>query len=166
MERRFKRFDRFHFYEGEIIFEIIMKNQSEEAKDFINLGIVLNNKGEALMIKRVKPETGRDGSILSWAFPAGKQRYRETREECVKREILAETGYDVESVRQIDLAFHPQFSIMIVYHLCKLNNPEPIASPQEAHEVAEIKWVKPSEIKNLITTRLNPKVAKELKIEI
>ena|SRR3989344_2633798 len=164
MERRFKRFDRFHFYEGEIIFEIIMKNQSEEAKDFINLGIVLNNKGEALMIKRVKPETGRDGSILSWAFPAGKQRYRETREECVKREILAETGYDVESVRQIDLAFHPQFSIMIVYHLCKLNNPEPIASPQEAHEVAEIKWVKPSEVRGLITTALNPKAAKELGI--
>ena len=136
----------------------------EEAEDFINLGIVLNEKGEVLMIRRVKAETGKDDSVLSWAFPAGKQRLKETREECVQREILAETGYAVESIRQIDLSLHPQFPIMIVYHLCKLSSSEPVASPQEAHEVAEIRWVKLGEIRNLITTALNPKVAKELGI--
>ena len=141
-----------------------MPEHTEEAKDFINLGIVLNEKGEVLMIKRREPEIGKDDSVLEWAFPAGKQRLNESREECVKREMLTETGYDVESLRQIDLAFHPQFPIMIVYHSCRLNNPEPIAKPQEPDEVAEIRWVKPSEIRNLITTQLNPKVARELGI--
>lgn len=140
------------------------EKNSEEVENFINLGIVLNDKGEVLMIKRAKPENGKDDSVLVWAFPAGKQCLNETREECVKREVLAETGYDIESMRQIDLTFHPQLPVMIVYHMCRLLSPKQIKEPQEAHEVAEIKWVKPSEIRSLITTSLNPKVAKELGI--
>lgn len=136
----------------------------EESKKFINLGVVLNEKGEVLMIRRNKVEEGKGGSALTWAFPGGKQRFSESREECVKREILAETGYDVESLRQIALDFHPQFPVMIVYHLCRLSSPEPVADPSEPHEVAEIKWVNPAEIRSLITTALNSKVAKELGI--
>lgn len=137
----------------------------EEAENFLNLGVVLNEKSEVLMIKRVQPERGRDGSILTWAFPGGRQRLKETREECVKREILAETGYAAQSIKQISLDLHPQFPVMIVYHLCKLSSPKPLSEPQEPHEIAEIRWVKPSEIKNLITTTLNFGVAQELKID-
>jgi ADP-ribose pyrophosphatase YjhB (NUDIX family) len=133
-----------------------------EVEDFINLGVVLNDQGEVLMIRRVKPEKGSDGSVLTWAFPGGKQRLNESRADCVKREILAETGYDVESIREISLRPHPQFDIFIVYHRCRLLSPEQIAKPSEPHEVAEIKWLKPEEIKNLITTNLDPKVAREL----
>lgn len=136
-----------------------------ESKSFLNLGVVLNNKNEVLMIRRVKKETGTDNSILEWAFPAGKQKYEETREECVKREVLAETGYAVKPIKQIDLKKHPQFPVMIAYHLCLLENPEPVAEIIEKHEVREIKWVKPSEIKNLITTELNKKVQEELKLK-
>lgn len=134
----------------------------EEAENFLNLGVVLNEKDEVLMIKRAQPEEGKDGSVLAWAFPGGKQRLKETREECVQREVLAETGYAVQSIKQISLDSHPQFSVMIVYHLCRLSSPKPVSKPQEPHEIAEIRWVKPIEIKNLITTTLNPKVAKEL----
>lgn len=141
-----------------------MTEDKSEAKDFINLGIVLNKKGEVLMIRRSKLEKGQNDSVLEWAFPAGKQRYSESREECVKREVLAETGYDIESTRQIDMSFHSQFPIMIVYHLCKLKNENPVDEPKEVHEVAEIRWVKPSDVRNLITTELNPKVAMELGI--
>lgn len=135
-----------------------------ESNKLINLGIVLNKKGEVLMIRRKKPEKGKDGAILEWAFPGGKQFSNEEREEAVRREVLAETGYDVTSIKQIDLSFHPQISVIIIYHLCTLNNEKPIANPKEAHEVAEIKWVKPEAIKSLITTELNPKVAEELGI--
>ena len=133
-----------------------------EAEDFINLGIVFNNKGEVLMIRRVQKEAGRDGSVLTWAFPGGRQRLDESRADCVKREILAETGYDVYSIKEISLRPHPQFDVFIVYHRCRLVSSKPIAKPSEPHEVAEIKWVKPQEIKNLITTNLDPKVSKEL----
>ena len=137
----------------------------KEAKDFINLGIVVNDKNEVLMIRRKQKETGVGGAVLEWAFPGGKQRYTETREDCVKREILAETGYKIKSLRQISLKIHTQFPVMIVYHRCELVSPKPIAKPSEPHEVAEIKWVDPTQIKNLITTNLNPEVAKELGIK-
>jgi len=137
----------------------------KEAKDFINLGIVLNKKEEVLMIRRAKKEIGKDKSVLEWAFPGGKQRYTENRIDCVKREILAETGYDIAVIKEnISMRLHPQFPVFIVYHLCRLNSEKPIAKPQEPHEVAEIKWVKKSDIKNLITTDLDEKVAKELGI--
>jgi len=135
-----------------------------ESKNFINLGVVRNDKGEVLMIRRQKKEEGGDSSVLEWAFPGGKQRYSESRTECVKREILDETGYDVVSDREISMRIHPQFMITVVYHHCKLNSPGPIDGPKEPHEVAEIKWVKPEEIRNLITTDLDPNVAKILGI--
>jgi len=133
-----------------------------EAEDFINLGIILNDRGGVLMIKRVKEEVGGDGSKLTWAFPGGKQQMQESRADCVKREVLAETGYSVESFREISLRPHPQFSVFIVYHRCKLLSQKPVAKPSEPHEVAEVKWVKAQEIKDLITTDLDPKVSREL----
>ena len=141
-----------------------MENKQGECKNFINLGVVLDAKGNVLMIRRAKKEEGKEGAVLEWAFPGGKQKYEETREDCAKREVLAETGYDIKPIRQISLRIHPQFLITIVYHLCHLNFPKRVAEPSEPHEVAEIKWVKPEKIKSLITTDLDPLVAKELGI--
>ena len=140
------------------------EQEIKESKNFINLGVVRNGNGEVLMIRRRKKEEGGDKSILEWAFPGGKQRYEESRAECVRREILDETGYDVISDREISMRIHPQFMITVVYHLCRLNSPKPTAEPKEAYEVAEIRWVKPEEVKNLITTDLDPKVARTLGI--
>jgi mutator protein MutT len=134
------------------------QKKHEEADDFLNLGIIINSKKEVLMIRRAKPEKGEGGSVLKWAFPGGKQRLSESREEGVAREVLAETGYEVESLQQLDLQLHPQIMVTIVYHLCSLKSPEPIANPCEEHEVAEIRWVPVQEVKKIITTSLNSKV--------
>lgn len=136
----------------------------EEATKFINLGIVLNKQGEVLMIRRVQEEAGKDGGVLRWAFPGGKQRITESRNDCVKREILAETGYDVKPVKQISLRKHPQIDMFIAYHLCKLNSEDPVGKPMEPHEVAEINWIKVGEISKLVTTDLDSGVKKELGI--
>ncbi len=141
-----------------------MLNTRKESKTFINLGIVLNDKEKVLMIKRRVLEKGKDNSILEWAFPGGTQWTDETRQESVKRNILSETGYDIQWIEQIDLAFHPEIPVFIAYHLCSLASPDPIIKPKEVHEIAEIRWVKPQNIKRLITTTLNPKVANELGI--
>lgn len=135
-----------------------------ESQNFINLGVVLNKKGEVLMERRVRKEIGRGGAVLEWAFPGGKQRYSESRQECVRRETLDETGYEVKSLREISMRVHPQFLVTIVYHLCQLVSPEQVAEPREPHEVAEIRWVKPEEIPNLVTTDLDPAVLKVLGI--
>ncbi len=139
-----------------------LSTEDLEIEDFLNLGVVINDREEVLLIRRVKPEVGKDSSVLTWSFPGSGQRLGETREECVKRGILAKTGYDVESIRQISLRFHPQFSRFIVYHYCRLVSPKPVAKPSRPDEIAKIKWVKTEEIKNLITTDLDPKVSKEL----
>lgn len=143
-----------------------MASEVKEANNFINLGVILNDKGEVLMIRRVREETGSSGAVLRWAFPGGKQRLDETREVCVRREVLAETGYDVKPIQQISLRIHPQFKIFIVYHRCELNAPEPVAEPAEPHEVAEVKWIKPADIEKLITTDLDPNVRKTLGLKI
>jgi len=141
-----------------------MLDNRKESKTFINLGVVLNGKGEVLIIRRKVLEKGADGSVLQWAFAGGKQRFNESREECVEREILAETGYDIESIKQISVRVHPQFPVTIVYHLCSLNSPEQVAKPCEPHEIAEIKWVKPEKLTDIFTTDLDPFVARELGI--
>jgi len=141
-----------------------MTNQ-KEVKDFINLGIIINDKDQVLMIRRREKETGRQGAVLEWAFPGGKQRLDETRKQCVERETLDETGYDVESVKEISLRVHPQILVFIVYHLCKLKSAKPVAKPKEPHEIAEIKWIKKQNIKNLITSDLDPKVSQELNLK-
>ena len=133
-----------------------------EVKDFLNLGVVFNDRGEVLLIRRAQQEKGKDGSVLTLAFPGGKQRLSESRADCVKREILDETGYDVEPVREISLRPHPQFSVFIVYHLCRLVSSAPAKKPSEPHEIAEIRWVKPEEIKELITTDIDKKVSQAI----
>lgn len=147
--------------ELENILETFLQRESE-VKDFLNLGVVINGHGEVLLIKRVKEEKGTGGSALTWAFPGGRQRLSESRSESVAREVLTETGYKIKSIKEISFRLHPQFPVFITYHLCKLVSPKPVAKPKEPHEIAEIKWVKPKEIKKLFTTDFDPKVKREL----
>jgi ADP-ribose pyrophosphatase YjhB (NUDIX family) len=150
---------------SENVTKFFMTQEPETNEKFINLGIVLNKSGEALMIRRVKEEDGKDGSKLTWAFPGGKQRKDESREQCAQREIKDETGYDIKPVRQISLRVHPGFMILIAYHLCELNSETQVSEPIEPHEVAEVKWVKLNEIENIITSDLDPKVKRELGLD-
>ena len=141
-----------------------MDNSSEESKSFVNLAVTLNAKKEVLVIKRIKKETGKDGAVLEWAFPGGKQLLQESRKQCVERETLAETGYQVISENEISMRVHPQFPVLVVYHLCHLHEEKPVSLPKESWEVEEVKWVNPQELRTLFTTDIDPKVAKELGI--
>ena len=75
---------------------------------------------------------------------------------------MDETGYEVESIKEISMRVHPQILVFIVYHLCRLKSNKPVAKPKEPHEIAKIQWIKKQDIKNLITTDLDEKVSKEL----
>ncbi|HUW24424.1 MAG TPA: NUDIX hydrolase [Patescibacteria group bacterium] len=116
------------------------------------------------MVRRVKEEMGEKNRVLSWAFPGGRPEEGESRGQCVKREVLAETGYHVSPLREISLRYHPDLPVIIVYFLCRLEEPQPIQEPSEPHEIAETCWVRIQELMALITTSLDPQVAKELKL--
>jgi len=141
------------------------RTEPKKKASFVNLAVVENKQGEVLCIRRVVKETGKDGSTLEWAFPGGRQEEGETREACVAREVLVETGYTVKPLRQLNIRMHPQLPACIVYHLCALNESAPVAKPKEPHEVAEVRWVRPEILQTLITTKMDPVVAKTLRIE-
>jgi ADP-ribose pyrophosphatase YjhB (NUDIX family) len=141
------------------------KNIEKEKKpDFINLGVVLNKKGEVLIIKRKKKEITSSGKEFVWAFPGGRQEEGETREERVVKEVLLETGYKVKPLRQIHLRIHPDTLKMMAYFLCELED-ENQGEIVEIDEVEEVKWVKPEELKNYFTTDIDPEVKKVLGID-
>lgn len=137
-------------------------SESLEVEDLINLGVVVNNRGKVLLMKWLGHKEGRDKAVLTWGFPDGTQRLNESRNECVARGVLERTGYRVKSIKEISSRFHPQFPVFIVYHLCKLILPKPIAKPKKGYEIAEIKWVRPEEISKLFTTDFNLEVRREL----
>ena len=132
---------------------------------FVVVGIVLNKKGEVLIVKRRKTEITESGKEFKWSFPGGKVEPNETREKRVVEEILEETGYKVKPIKQIHLRIHPDSSILIAYFLCELESDLPIQEIKEVDEIEEIKWVKPSELKLYFTTDIDPEVKKLLNIE-
>ena len=147
------------------LLETVSRRRSSEVEDFLNLGVVVNNRNEVLLVRRKKQEKGIDGSILTWSFPGAKQRFNESRKECVIRGVLSETGYKIDPIREISFRFHPQFPVFIVYHFCRFASSKPIREPSQDYEIAEVRWVKSKEIKKLITTDLDLKVAKILGLE-
>lgn len=138
---------------------------SEIKKDFINIGVVLNKKGEVLIIKRKKIEKTVNGKSFIWSFPGGRQEKNESREERVVKEILLETGYKVRPLKQIHLRVHPDTLAVIAYFLCELESEKQVSEIQEVDEVEEVRWVKPEELKNYFTTDIDPEVKRVLKIE-
>lgn len=129
----------------------------------IAVGVLVNNSGKVLIMKRVRSEHGSDNSVLTWVFPGGKLDGSETFEQAVVREILFETGYKTKIIKQISERFHPQFNVPIKYFAVELAafTTKPI---QEIHEVETIKWVDPSELKDYFTTDLDKDVAKFLNL--
>ena len=140
-----------------------INTEKEKKPEFIVLGIVLNKKGEVIIVKRRRKETTLSGKELVWVFPGGKQE-GETREERVIKEVLVETGYKVKPIQQIHLRVHPDVLKMVAYFLCELEKEEPVQDIEEKDEIEEVRWVKPEELKNYFTTDIDPEVKKVLGI--
>lgn len=135
----------------------------EGLSSFIHLGVVRNRQDEILAVKRRNPEVKGGGTLL-WAFPGGRQKFNESREDCVKRTVASETGYVVKPIRQISIRVHPQLGVPICYHLCEPATTERAQEPAEGHEIIEIRWVPKIELQQLFTSDLDPGVARILGI--
>ena len=140
-----------------------MSDEKNE-KEIINLAVSINKRGEILMIRRAKEEIGKGDVKLTWAFPGGRQRSSETPEQCVRRETLDETGYAINPFLRISSRTHPQFDVFVIYHLCPLASQESVDKPNQPHEIAEIRWVKPETVLKLVTTDLDPSIKQLLEL--
>jgi len=80
-------------------------------------GIIIEN-GKILLIKRgAEPFKG------EWAVPGGRIEENESAEQCLKREMKEETGFDIESISLIGIYSNPERDprgIIAATYLCKI----------------------------------------------
>ena len=102
-------------------------------------GLVLNDKGELLMIYR----RGK------WDLPKGKLDEGETIEECAVREVMEETGAsNLERGELITVSRHEYFDRFLeedviketYWYLMKAKGEQNVI-PQTEEDITEIKWV-------------------------
>ncbi len=127
----------------------------------IVLGIVQDLQGQVLIVHRMKEVQISEGKTLSWVFPGGKIEPGETKGQAVAREVMEETGYEVEPQTIISERRHPQTGVLVSYLLCRVKSIEPYRVPS-MHEIRESKWVEPDDLFDYFTTDLDPQVAKVL----
>lgn len=116
------------------------------------------------MTRKVKPEKGKKGAKLTWVFPGGWPENGETLERALVREVLVETGFLVSVEKEISTRIHPEFPVELHYFSVRMISQKPLRPIEEKYEIAECKWVEPEEIKKIITSDLDPRVAKYLGI--
>lgn len=107
--------------------------------------IIMNQKGEILLEKRSKkmwyyPDM--------WGLPGGLIEYGETIEQAIKRELREELGVDSQIIKYgrpvMQLPEKKQNQYINTPVFCKI-----IGTPKPLDETSEIRWFKPSEIKNM-----------------
>lgn len=135
---------------------------SEDDNIIVNLGIVFNSQNQVLVIRRRDKETGRDGAILEWSFPGGRQLAGKDPAESLKEKIAAKTGYQTEVLKKISGRRHPQFPAEVNYFLCRLLPGEKAILASEAEKVAAVRWVAAGEITKLLAIDLDFEVFQEL----
>lgn len=109
-----------------------------ESKPVVSMAIIARD-GAVLMIRRRQKE----GELL-WAFPGGAVEEGETAEQAAVREVAEEVGLTVESESVLGRRVHPKTGREMVYTACAFVDGEPTVLDEE--EIAEVAWVKHSEI--------------------
>jgi 8-oxo-dGTP diphosphatase len=81
-----------------------------------------------------------------WEFPGGKIESGESKQECLKRELIEELGISVHLLRELNSSIYdyPQFSITLYPFVCTIEPGE-----ITLHEHASLVWLKPTELHTL-----------------
>jgi len=80
---------------------------------------------------------------LKWEFPGGKIDQGESREECLRRELVEELGINVSVGKSLPPATHDYaaFTVTLYPFICSIVSGEIVL-----HEHAEISWLHPEEL--------------------
>jgi A/G-specific adenine glycosylase len=105
----------------------------------VAIAVIINEEGKLLIDKR-RPE-GFLGGL--WELPGGKKKSNETFKQAVQREVLEETGMQVEAVKKLCIVKHAysHFSVTLHAYLCK-----PLSDKARPLGCEQVKWVRPAEL--------------------
>lgn len=129
-----------------------MSSRKEPLK--VALGIVFE-EGKVLIIERAKQE----GS-LTWAFPGGKIDPGEDSSHAVVREVLEETGVEVNQLSLLGEILHEDRNVHISYWRAEAFRGE--ATIMEPDKALSVLWATPAEAEARFTSPIAPCVRKAM----
>ncbi|PGL71418.1 NUDIX hydrolase [Bacillus sp. AFS055030] len=130
-------------------------------------GICINLKGQILMVLQGRPDEKK-----RWTVPSGGLEKNESIEECCKREVLEETGYEVEVIKQLLIKEGISYGFQVEVHYFEVEIIGGDAKIQDPDQlIYEIAWKSVDEIfelelsfpedRNLLIDLINKKVNKQ-----
>ena len=118
-----------------------MSDREYPARPIVGIGIVVIKDDTVLLVRRGKPP-----NVGAWTLPGGAQELGETAEEAARRELLEETGLEVETLHfaatvdniRRDAAGRVRFHYTIIDFATRWVSGEPAA----ATDVTEAAWAR------------------------
>lgn len=114
----------------------------------IVVAIIRNENGDILLARRNEPEL--KYAHDKWEFVGGGIEFGETPEEALIREAKEEAGVEIEVVKLLpkifDEIFKDKTHVIILSYECKITHGK--LKIVTDHEIAELKFVPLSEVKN------------------
>ncbi|MBI4088908.1 NUDIX hydrolase [Candidatus Kaiserbacteria bacterium] len=118
----------------------------EKKTKVVALGLISNDKGEILIIQRSDPKI--KDAHLRWDIPGGTNDFGEVLEDTVKREVLEETGLEIEIGKLLSKCVtrmweHEEYlqHTLVFCYLCKVIKENPL--PHKDHKIADMRWERP-----------------------
>ncbi len=110
--------------------------------------IIQNSKKEILLGKRSKNLSSFPGY---WGLPGGMPEYNEKLEDTAKREVKEELGINIKLIKKSKNTYETFPSKICRFHSVDIPFYAKIISgtPKPKDETQDVKWFKPSEIKNM-----------------
>lgn len=110
----------------------------------IAIGIVQNENGEILLSRRLDPKI--KDAHLKWDVPGGSNEFGEALEDTVAREVLEETGLEVEVLEMFPKGVqmiwqhddYEQHTLVFCYSCRHLNGDLQL----DDHKIDKLKWIK------------------------
>ncbi len=112
----------------------------------IGVKAIIEKDGKILFLKRSKEYKDLDEA---WDIPGGRINFGEEPEEGLRREIIEETGLELNEIKQIidaNTVFkNEEKQIVRITYLCTVKE----GNPQLSQEHTEFQWIPIKELKNL-----------------
>lgn len=118
-----------------------MSDREYPARPIVGIGIVVIKEDSVLLVRRGKPP-----NVGAWTLPGGAQELGETTEQAGRRELLEETGLEVDTLHfaatvdniRRDPDGRIRFHYTIIDFAARWVSGEPVA----ATDVSEATWAK------------------------